>query len=134
MEFINEDMRAPAALPVERDAVEHCVRNNQQPRGLELLAEIVDVEYHHTLIQIYIPRVPENIQRAGGIELQRKRNVLRLFFRLHQQLFAQRRERWDDAGFCRLLIELRRAAVDDGFVLRANAALVNLLNQRHDKL
>ena len=134
MEFVDEDMRAPATLPVERDAVEHCVRDNQKPRGLELLTKIVDVEHHYALIQIHISGMAENVQRTGRIELQRERNVLRFCFRLHQQLLAQRRERRDDAGFCRLLIELRRAAVDDGFVLRPDAALVDLLNQRHDKL
>ena len=134
MEFVDEDMRAPAALPVERDAVEHRVRNDQQSRGFELLAEIMDVEYHYALIQIHISDMAKNIQRAGGIELQRKRNVLCLRFWLHQQLLTQRRERRDDAGFCGLLIKLRRAAVNDGFVLRPDTALVDLLNQRHDKL
>ena len=68
MEFVDEDMRAPAALPVERDTVEHRVRNDQQSCGLELLAEIMDVEYHHALIQIHISGMAENVQRTGRIE------------------------------------------------------------------
>ncbi len=77
MEFVDEDMRAPATLPVERDAVEHCVRDDQQSRGFELLAEIMDVEHHHALIQIHISGMAENVQRTGRIELQRESNVLR---------------------------------------------------------
>ena len=94
----------------------------------------MDVEYHHTLIQIHIAAMTENIQGTGGEQLQRQGNLPGLFLRLFHQFFAQGAEGRDNAGFLRFLIYQSRAAVNDGLVLRADTVLVDLLHQRHDKL
>ena len=127
-------MGALAALPVESDAVEHGVGDDQQAGGLELFAQVVDVKHHHALVQIDIAGVAEDVQGAGGEQLQRQRNLLRLKLRLHQQLFPESGKGRHNAGFRCLLVDLRSAAVNDGFVLRPDAVLVDLFHQRHDKL
>ena len=127
-------MGALAALPVEGDAVEHGIRDDQQAGGLELFAQIVNIEHHHALVQIDIAGMAEDIQRAGGKQLQRQRDLLCLKLRLHQQLFPESGKGRHDAGFRRLLVDLGGASVNDGLVLRPDAVLVDLLHQRHDKL
>ena len=134
MELVNEHMGALSALPVQRNAVEHGVGDNQKAGRLQLLTQVMDIEHYHSLIQIHIAAMTKNIQGTGGEQLQRQGNLSGLFLRLFHQLFAQGAEGRDNAGFLRFLINQSRAAVNDGLVLRANAVLVDLLHQRHDKL
>ena len=94
----------------------------------------MDIEHHHTLIQIHIAAMAENVQGTGSEQLQRQGNLPGLFLRLFHQLFAQGTEGRDNSGFLRFLIYQSRAAVNDGLVLWADAVLVDLLHQRHDKL
>ena len=134
MKLVDKHMGALASLPVEGDAVEHGVGNDQQAGGLKLFAQVVDVEHHHALIQIDIAGMAEDVQGAGSKQFQRQRDLLRLKLRLHQQLFPEGGKGRHDAVFRRLLVDLCGAAVNDGLVLRPDAVLVDLLHQRHDKL
>ena len=89
MELINEYMRALAAFPVERYAVQHGIRNNQMADRLQLFTQSMNVKHNHPLVQIDRAFMTENIQRTGGKQLQCKRNVLGLFFWLIEQHFTQ---------------------------------------------
>ena len=71
MELINKYMGTFAHLPVQSDSVEHGIGDDQQAGRLELFAQVVDVEYHYTLIQVHIAGMTEDVQRTGGKQLQR---------------------------------------------------------------
>ena len=88
MELVNKDMGALALLPVQRHAVEHGVRDNQQTCGFELGTEAVNIEHHDTLVEVHIGLLAEDIQRTGGIELKGQRDLLRFRLRLLQQHIA----------------------------------------------
>ena len=70
MELIDEYMGPLAFFPVQSHTVQHGVGNDQEPGGLQLRPQAVNVKYHHPLIQVYIALLPENIQGAGGVQLQ----------------------------------------------------------------
>ena len=88
MELVNKDMGALALLPVQRHAVEHGIGDHQQPGGLELGTETVNVEHHDTLVKVHIGLLAEDVQRTGGIELKGQRDLLRFRLRLLQQHIA----------------------------------------------
>ena len=134
MELVNKDMGALALLPVQRHAVEHGVRDHQQTGGLELGTEAVNVEHHDALVEIHIGLLAEDVQRAGGIELKGQRDLLRFGLRLLQQHIAEGAESGNRPGVRRIAVHIGDAAVDDRLVLRADALLVDLLDQRHDEL
>ena len=134
MELVNKDMGALALLPVQRHAVEHGVRDHQQPGGLELGTEAVNIEHHDTLVEVYIGLLAEDIQRAGGIEFKGQRDLLRFRLRLLQQHIAEGAESRNRPGVRRIAVHIGDTAVDDRLVLRSDALLVDLLNQRHNEL
>ena len=134
MELVNKDMGALALLPVQRHAVEHGVRNHQQAGGLELGTETVNVEHHDTLVEVHIGLLAEDVQRTGGIELKGQRDLLRFGLRLLQQHIAEGAEGRDRPGVRRIAVHIGDAAVDDRLVLRADALLVDLLDEGHDEL
>ena len=127
-------MGALALLPVQRHTVEHGVRDNQQAGGLELGTEAVNVEYYDTLVEVHIGLLAEDVQRAGGIELKGQRNLLRFGLGLFQQHITKGAEGGNRPGVRRIAVHIGDAAVDNRLVLRADALLVDLLDQRHDEL
>ena len=94
MELVNKHMGALSALPVQRHTVQHGIGDDQQTGGFQLFAQVVDIEHHHTLVQIHIAAMTENIQRAGGEQLQRQGNLPGFFLRLFHQLFTQGTQGW----------------------------------------
>ena len=94
----------------------------------------MDVEHHIGLVQIHRAFPAKDVQGAGGVKLQGKGDLFGLVLRLLQQFLAQVAERGHPPGFLRLRVHQGGAAVDDGFMLRPHAALVDLLDEGHDKL
>ena len=94
----------------------------------------MDVKHHIGLAQIHGAFPAKDVQRASGVKLQGKGDLFGLVLRLLQQLPAQVAEGGGPPGFLRLRVHQGGAAVDDGFVLRPHAALVDLLDKGHDKL
>ena len=134
MELINEDVGSLALLPVEGDAVEHGIGDYKQSRRLELCAKAVNVKDHHTLIEVNIAAVTENVKRSGRVKLQRQCDLSCFGFRLLQQLFAERGERRNLAGLFSFTIDSSGAAVDDGLVLRTDAGRIDLLHKGQNEL
>ena len=130
MEFVNEYMGALAFLPVQGHTVQHGVRNDQQSGGLQLGTQAVNVKYHHTLVQVNIALLSENIQGAGGVQLQGQGNLLGLRLRLLQQGVPQGAEGGDRSCIGCISVNHRNAPVNNGFVLGSNPFLVDLLDQR----
>ena len=62
MELVDKNMSAFALLPVEGDAVQHGIGNDQQSGWLQLCAETVDIEYDYALIEIHIALMAEDVQ------------------------------------------------------------------------
>lgn len=62
MELVNEYMSPLALFPVLGHTVQHGVRNDQQAGGLQLGTQAMNVEYHHTFVQVHIALLAENIQ------------------------------------------------------------------------
>ena len=89
MKLINKYMSPLTAFPGERYAVQHGIRNDQMADWFQLFAQSMNVKHNHPLVQIDRAFMTENIQRTGGKQLQCKRNVLGLFFRLIEQHFTQ---------------------------------------------
>ena len=134
MELINKDMGSFASLPVQRYSVQHGIGDHQKAGGLQLCSQTMNVEDNHSLVQIHIALLAEDIQRTGGIELQRQIDLLCFRLRLREQLLSQSAERRDRRSLVGLFIDLRDTAVDDGLVLRSHAFLIDLLDQGHDEL
>ena len=134
VELIDEDMRPLAPLPVQGSTVEDGVSDDQQTGRLELGSEIVNVEHQDTLIQIHGGASAEDVQRTSGKQLHCQGNVPCLLLRLLQELFPEGGERRHHSGLLCLVVNRFDAAVDQGFLLRADAAVVDLLQQRQDEL
>ena len=94
----------------------------------------MNAEYHHSLVQIHIALLAEDVQRAGGVQLQRKGNLFCLRFRLLQQRVPQGAEGGHGAGESGIAVDHGDAPVNDGLVLGADTLLVDLLDQGHDEL
>ena len=94
----------------------------------------MDVEHHIGLVQIHRAFPAKDVQGTGGVKLQGKGDLLGLILRLLQQFLAQVAEGSHPPGILRLRVHQGGAAVDDGFMLRPHAALVDLLDEGHDKL
>ena len=134
MELVDKDMGAPALLPVQGDAVEHGIGDDQMADGLQLFAQAVDVEHHHPLVQVHGAVMAEDVQGAGGEQLQRQGDLPRFRLRLFHQLFSEGGEGGYSVVLFRFFIQVPRTAVNDGIVLGAYAFGVNALYQRHDEL
>ena len=94
----------------------------------------MDVEHHIGLVQIHCAFPTKDVQGAGGVKLQGKGDLFGLILRLLQQLIPQVTEGGNSPDLLRLRVHQGGAAVDDGFVLRPHAALVDLLDEGHNKL
>ena len=94
----------------------------------------MNVKHNDTLIEVNIGLLTEDVKGAGRIKLQRQSNLFCFGFGLFKQHITERTERRNRTGFCRIAIHVGNTTVDDGLVLRADAFLVDLLNQRHDEL
>ncbi len=134
VELVNEDMRPLATLPVQGSTVEDGIGDDQQAGGLELGSEIVNVEHQDALVQIYGGAAAEDVQRTGGKQFHCQGNVPCFLLRLLQKLFPKRRKRWHHAGLLRLVVNCFYTAVDQRLLLRADAAVVNLLQQGQNEL
>ena len=134
MELVNENMGTFALPPIQRYPVQDGVGNDQQAGGLQLRPQVVNVKYQDTLVRVNRPGVAEHIQGAGGEQFQGQGNLFRLVLRLLQKFLPQSTEGGDAARLQCFLIHSGGATVDDGFVLGADTVLVDLLNERHDKL
>ena len=88
MELVDKNMGALALLPVQSNTVQHGVGNDKQTRRFQLSAKSVDIEYNHALVQIHIAAMTEDIQRTGGVQLQRQRDLLGFGFGLVKKLLA----------------------------------------------
>ena len=102
--------------------------------GLQLFTQAMNVKHHRPLVQIHSAFVSENIEGAGGEQLQRQSDLPRLCLRLLQQFFPQGCQSGDRAVLLRLRVYDARAAVNDGFLLRPHALGVNALYQGHNEL
>ena len=94
----------------------------------------MNVEYHHPLVQIHIALLAEDVQRAGGVQFQRKGNLFCLRLWLLQQGVPQGAEGGNGAGESGITVDHGNAPVNDGLVLGANTFFVDLLDQGHDEL
>ena len=94
----------------------------------------MDVKDHIRFAQIHRAVTPKDVQGTSGVKFQGKRNLFGLFLWLFQQLIAQVTQSGVPPGLFRLRVHHGSAAVNDGLVLRPHAALVDLLNQGHNKL
>ena len=127
-------MGALALFPVQSNSVEHRVGDNKQSGRFKLRAETVNVKHNDTLIKINIGLLTEDVKGTGRIKLQRQCNLLCFGFGLFKQHITERTERRNRTGFCRIAVHVGNTTVDDGLMLRADAFLVNLLNEGHDEL
>lgn len=123
-----------APAPVERDAVQDGVGDDQQAGGLQLLAQVPDVEHQNALVEVHSAFVTEHVQRTGGEQLQRQGDLLGLRLRLFQQLLPEGTERGDLLRPGGIHIHSGGASVDDRLVLGADTVLVDLFHQGHDEL
>ena len=94
----------------------------------------MNVKHNDTLIEVNIGLLTEDVKGTGRIKFKRQRNLFCFGFRLFKQHITERTERRNRTGFCRVAIHVGNTAVDNGLVLRADAFLVDLLDQRHDEL
>ena len=78
--------------------------------------------------------LPKDVQRTGGIELKGQRDLLRLQAQAAPAAYRVGCREWESSGVCRIAVHIGDTAVDDRLVLRADALLVDLLDQRHDEL
>ena len=134
MELVDKDMGAPALLPVQGDAVEHGIGDDQMADWLQLFAQAVDVEHHHPLVQVHGAVVAEDVQGAGSEQLQRQGDLPRFRLRLFHQLFTESGEGGNCTVLLRFFIQVPRAAVNDGLLLGTHTFGVDALHQGHDKL
>ena len=110
MELVNEHMGALTTLPVQSDAVQHSVGDDQQAGGFQLRAKATNVKHSDPLFQIHIAAVTEDVQRTGGEQFQSKGNILCLRFRLFQQLQTQSGQSGHIANILCLLVNRREYA------------------------
>ena len=129
MEFVNEYMGSFSFLPVQGHTVQHSVCNDQQAGGLQLRPQAVNVKHHHPLVQVHIALLSENIQRAGGVQLQGQCDLLGFWFRLLQQGVPQSAEGGNRSCIGCIPVNHRNAPVNNGLVLRTHPFLVDLLDQ-----
>lgn len=66
MKLVDKHMGALASLPVEGDAVEHGVGNDQQAGGLKLFAQVVDIRSPISISGKSIGEVDKIVQFANG--------------------------------------------------------------------
>ena len=94
----------------------------------------MNIKDNNAVVEIDGTFMSENIQRTRGEQFQRQGDFLCFFFGLFQQFVSQVAESSGRAVCLCLLIHKGGAAVDNGFLLRANACFINLLYKGHDKL
>ena len=102
--------------------------------GLQLFAQAVDVEHHHPLVQVHGAVVAEDVQGAGGEQLQRQGDLPRFPPPAVPSTFLGGRREWVQCSSVPLLHTSPRTAVNDGLLLGPHALGVDALHQRHNEL
>ena len=102
------------------------ILHHQHPDLFHLLAQLLDVIADDTVVDVHIGAVVKEVQRAGDIDLQRRRHMAGLLFLLLQQRLIEVLQEGHilrDRVFKILLVDLVDAAVNDRFLHRLKPLL-----------
>ena len=124
---------------VDRDPVPHLILYDKHPNLLELLAKLFNIKRDDAVLNVHVCPVIEHIQRAGDVDFQRCRHILRFLFLLSAQLLIKvlqhRHIFW--LGVIQVIpVDHAHTAVDDGFLDRLQAVLAadDQLTQTENKI
>ena len=121
---------------VFNDAVQNRVQHDEHPHGLELTAQIKNIEQHNAVAHIHIGLIGEYIQCTIHEQFQCQCDGLGLRLRLAQQFLTEVFQcRRIAVIFDILTVHIAYAPPDDRTLFRAHRLrLHQLLAQGHDKL
>ena len=106
---------------VDRDPVPHLILYDKHPNLLELLAKLFNIKRDDAVLNVHVCPVIEHIQRAGDVDFQCRRHILRFLFLLTAQLLIkvlQHRHIFWLRVIQVIPVDQTHAAVDDGFLDR----------------
>lgn len=111
----------------------HCNHTDRH----HLTAEVKNVKADKAVFDVHVGLLGEGVVRTGREQLDLHRELLRLRFRLFFEVF-HKVDQHRDLPLVFLLderrVNIRQAAVDDGFFKRADVILAgDLLKERHDE-